>query len=292
MLHAFAEQMEEARRRNVNASHLGMKPVPYSVDLLPRRAGLELKYDGICLLDVNGRVQTLEGVDFIAAAHLQHELDAIRNMFGEPMVLHGEFLEAGGFYATLSAFRSGESRGGIVVLWDAVTLKAWMGHAQSPPLDERRAMLETAMQTVRPGMVTLSPLLLIHGDVPKIVEEALGEAVADNQEGIIVKDMDAPYVRGPSSYWLKVKKAETVDARIQGVRLHDDCDRMKAVIVNFEGKPVFVGAGFSEAQRADPHEFTLGRWIEIRHIGKMPSGALKGATFVRFRDDKEGPTDE
>lgn len=292
MLHAHAEQMEDARRRNVSASDLAMKPVPYKPELLPARVGVEIKLDGIGILDVNGTVQTIQGVEFIAARHLQHELDAIRNMFGEPMVLHGEFLERGGFNATLSAFQSGESRGGIVVLWDAVTLKAWLGHAQSPPLDERRAMLETAIQTVRPNMVTLNPLQLLLGNSQDRVTEALQAALANRHEGIVVKDMDSPYVRGPSPFWLKAKGVETIDARIQGVRMHDDVERMKAVIVTLDGKPAFVGSGFTEAQRVDPSDFAIGRWIEIRHLGRMPSGALKSATFVRFRDDKKGPHDE
>lgn len=149
------------------------------------------------------------------------------------------------------------------------------------------------MLAVRPQMVKLNPLCLLTDAVEHRVQLALHEVLGIGGEGIVVKDMDSPYVRGPSPFWLKVKGSETIDVRVQGVRVYDDCpSRMKALIVNVNGKPAMVGSGFTEQQRRDPSDFTVGRYVEIRHLGVMPSGALKSATFVRFRDDKEGPADE
>lgn len=288
-MHAFAEQMEEARRRNINANELAMKAIAFDADKLADRIGLEIKADGIGLLDVNGIVQTLEGVDFAAARHLEGELSALRAAFGCPMVLHGEYIEHGGFEATLSAFRSGQGAGGAV-LWDAVPLKVWHGLEHSLPLHERRELLEAAFDTVRPRMVRLNPMLnSVQTDkwTVTLLDAALHEALDDGHEGLVVKDLDSPYVRAKSPYWMKLKTSETVDVPVQATRVGAD-GRLQSIVVTVDGKPAVVGAGFSEMLRLAPDEFAAGRLVEIRHIGRTANGALKGAAFVRFRDDKMG----
>lgn len=284
---ATADQMEEARRRNVNANDLAMKPLAYDPEHLPARAGFELKVDGIGLLDVNGNVQTLEAVDLECARHLEGELSALRAAFGVPMVLHGEYIEPGGFEATLAAFRRRQGEAGCAILWDAVPLKVWHGFETSMPLVDRRAQLEAAFAAVRPRMLSLNSLQPINDPDPAaVVAGALEKTLEAGFEGLVIKDMDSPYRRGPSRYWMKAKGCETLDVPVQGVRV-DDSGRLQSIIVTVEGRPAIVGAGFSEALRLEPAEFVTGRIVEIRHIGKTRNGCLKGAAFVRFRDDKE-----
>jgi hypothetical protein len=287
MLLASADDMEEARRRNVNATELAMKPAAFDPAKLPQRAGFDLKIDGIGFLDVNAHLQSLEGAPFEAALHLAHELGRIRDAFGTEMVLHGEFVEAGGFNATLSAFRKGESKSGAVILWDALTLKAWHGFEQSPPLYERRALLQGAFGVAMPRMVKLNPLIPCPSDMA-FLEGALDEALDSGHEGLVVKDMDAPYVRARSAYWMKLKADVTIDVPIQAVRIEDGT--VRSLIVTFEGKPVVVGSGIADQLRGAPEEFWAGRMVEIRHVGRTESGALRGVSFVRFRDDKGART--
>lgn len=286
MARASAEDMDEARRRNVNANELAMLPAAYDAARLPTRVGIELKVDGIGLLDVNGRLLSLEGSPFLAAEHLAHELAAIREAFGREMVLHGEFFEPEGFEAALSSFRRGESFAGAAVLFDAVTLKAWHGHEQSPALWMRRELLKTAFDAVRPRMVTLSPITEWSAPTAVLVDLALDEAIAGGHEGLVVKDLDSPYSRGRSAYWMKVKPVETVDVPIQAVRQENG--RVRSIVVTFEGRPIVVGAAIPDQLRVQPHEFETGRIVEIRHVGKTPGGLLRGTSFVRFRDDKKG----
>lgn len=290
MIQGTAEQFEEARNRNVNATHLAAQPIAYDPARMPNRGVVELKVDGIGLLDVNGNLQSLEGVPFEAARHLAHELDAIRQAFGTEMVLQGEFHEPGGFNATLSAFNSGQSEGGMVALFDAVPLKAWHGYEWSTDLFDRRALLQAAVDMVRPGMVSLLSWTAIPVDLPAeekndFVQVALDHALAGGFEGLVLKDADSPYQRGPSPYWMKVKPDTTVDVPIQAVRIEDG--RVRSIVVTFEGKPCVVGSGISEALRVQPDEFPAGRLVEIRHVGRTQSGALRGTSFCRFRDDKE-----
>ncbi len=284
-MHAFADPtsqaMEDARKRNIMAIDLAMKPVPYNADLLPRRFGFELKCAGIGLLDVNGYVQSLNGVDFMAALNLMPELTAIREAFGRPMVLHGEYIEGAGFEAALSAFNRGEGTG-AVMLWDAVPLSVWHGHEISQPLIERRAALAAAIQIAKPKAVGLLQWVDISSAAD--VTSSAAQAIELGQEGIVVKDMDSPYVRGPSPYWMKVKGVETVDVPIQAAHVEDQ--RLTKIVVTVDGKPNVVAVGFTEDQRHEPAEFWAGRIVEIKHNGFTKGGLLRGATFVRFRDDK------
>jgi hypothetical protein len=197
MLHASVDDVEYARRHNVNSDELAALAIPYDPEKLPQRMGVEIKVDGIGIIDVNGTIQTLEGVPFEAALHLAHELGALRQAFGTEMMLHGEFFEPGGFNATLSAFRAGVSTAGAVALWDAITLKAWHGHEQTPPLWMRRAQLEGAFMAVRPRMVVLNPLVPAGECSDAWVQGALANAVDDGHEGIVVKDIQtrAPGMR-------------------------------------------------------------------------------------------------
>lgn len=287
---ASAQDMEDARRRNIMASERAMLPIAYQPELLPARAVIEIKIDGIGLLDLNGRLETLEAVPFLAAQHLGQELALVRDAFDTEMVLHGEYFEHGGFNATLAAFQRGVGAG-AVILWDAVPLKVWHGLELSAPLVDRRAMLSAAISAVRPQMVAFSPRVESGGmelwidPTPDLIQTSAEAAWAAGQEGVVVKDADSPYSRGRSPFWLKVKQTVTVDVPIQGIRT-DGSGTLSSIIVTVDGKPAVVPTGFSQDERMQPDEFRSGRMVEISYVGKYPSGALKGARFIRFRDDK------
>ncbi|MES2903297.1 MAG: hypothetical protein V4696_03850 [Pseudomonadota bacterium] len=278
-----ARAMEDARRRNINAGQLAMRPIPFRDDLVPSRAAVEIKADGIGLLDVNGRLQSLQGVPFDAAEHLGPELMAIREAYGRPMMLQGEYIERGGFGATLAAFQSGVGEG-AVVLWEAIPLTVWHGHELSQPDQDRRAMLEAVFANVRPRMVKLVDRYTIDRPDPIRIAECARIAFDADQEGIIVKDATAPYVRADSPFWLKVKDCQSVDVPIQSIR--SEGGRMKSIIVTFQGKPNVVPTGFTEASRWALDEWRTGRMVEIKHLGRTAGGLLKGVSFLRFRDDK------
>lgn len=282
LMDSTAQAMDEARKRNIMATDIAMKPIAYEASRLPARYGFEIKADGIGLLDVNGYVQSLGAVPFAAADHLVPELAAIREAFGRPMVLHGEYIHGDGFNTALSQFKSGQGNGAIL-LWDAVPLDVWLGHEMSQPLIDRRAALQAVIDMVKPKAIGL--LEFIVAGSPEHVEIGANEAISRNMEGIVVKDMDSPYVRGPSAYWMKIKRLESADVPIQAVK-HDG-GRLTSLIVTLGGKPNYVPVGFSEAQREQLDEYRIGRIVEIKHNGLTAGGLMKGASFLRFRDDKE-----
>lgn len=283
-----AYAFEEARRANSWAQHIGMQPVPYRADRLPQRIGVEIKYDGLGLCYRDGLIMTLQGVDIRCASHLQGGLDALGAVYRQPMFIQGEYIHADGFNAAQRAFRSG-TPAGAVMIFDAVPIAAWDGLEPSAPLIERREMLAAAFAAAVEGLADIGLAQQAQGFDQEGVELAAGEAWADGLEGIVAKDLDSPFVRGPSPFWMKLKREETIDAPIVGVGLAGTFPGSKLLSfdVRIDGKETKVARGWTLLQEHDPDQFRIGRMVEIKHNGRTEGGALKGVSFVRFRDDKE-----
>ena len=110
-------------------------------------------------------------------------------------------------------------------------------------------------------------------------------------EGVMIKDLDAPYKFGRGHEVMKFKSFHDVDLEIkkllEGTGRH--AGKLGSVIVNFEGVDVQVGSGFSDELRElvwqNPDDF-IGRVIEVRYQEVTPDGSLRFPTFVCFRNDK------
>lgn len=277
-------EFDEARRANERATAIGMTPVDYAAAHVPEHAALELKYNGICLCwnDAVGPA-TLEGVPMPCASHLSPGFAAMQKAAGVRMFFQAEYLVPGGLEATTSAFQRGDPTG-FAVVFEAVPLAVWQGQEHSLRLIQRRRILEELHSIASPSDIGLA--LHAQGYDAEGVELAAGAAWEGGEEGVVVKNLMSPFVRGRSRFWMKVKAQLTVDLPIQATRVVGG--RLEAIIVTYKGKPVTVPVGFSEDQRRLPSYFTAGRMVEIKHNGETKGGFLKGATFLRFRDDKGG----
>lgn len=169
-------------------------------------------------------------------------------------------------------------------------MAAWDGREPSPPLHQRKARLAAAYNTMSAAersQVKLCKAALYEGDARDNIELVAGQLWADGLEGLVVKDADSPYVRGPSPHWMKLKQTNTIDTPITGMTIVGG--KLKSITVEVTpGVPSKVGVGFSESDRANPMRFVTGRMVEIKHQGLTEKGALKSASFLRFRDDKTG----
>lgn len=287
-----AEAFADGAKRNRRASELMMQPKPYNAALLPapERTAVELKHDGLAFLWVEREALTRAGVPFDCSSHLLPAVDDLERILGGNYVLQGEFVEPAGVEAASASFVRGSSRTGILYIFDAVPLQAWIGAEHSPSLEQRRRLLEAAFQIFREKWgdkcgVYLGRIAV--GFDQEGVELAAGEAWADGGEGIVVKDLDSPYVRDKSHFWMKVKRVQSVDVPVQAVALEADGKTLRNLIVTFDGRPVKVPVGFSDDQRRNAGDFPCGRLVEIAHNGVTRAGMLKSPRFVRFRDDKE-----
>jgi len=124
-----------------------------------------------------------------------------------------------------------------------------------------------------------------------LIKKLHDKFVADGYEGVMIKDLDAPYKFGRGPEVMKLKEFHDVDLKIQalleGTGRHTG--KLGSVVVVYNGVDVQVGSGFSDELResiwSDPEKF-VGRMIEVRYQEETPDGSLRFPTFVCFRNDR------
>lgn len=174
------------------------------------------------------------------------------------------------------------------------------------PLRERRRRLEAIAEGAGLELTTLTP------------DAELAERWLGSIEGVMAKDLSAPYLQGKRKGMAKVKRERTIDCVVMGWRPGKEEGTIGSLILGlYDGDELrTVGhiSGFSKAAKqsmramlapletgesgtAEPSRWTGGReleWVELRpelviEVGydHAASGRIRhGARFHRFRDDK------
>jgi ATP-dependent DNA ligase len=174
------------------------------------------------------------------------------------------------------------------------------------PLAERRARLEAVAAKAGLELTPLTP------------ETAQAERWLGSIEGVMAKQLDAPYVPGKRKGMAKVKRERTIDCVVVGWRPGKEEGTVGSLILGLyddgQLRPVGHISGFSAAAKrsmremlapletgerggAEPSRWTGGRdleWVALRpelviEVGydHAAAGRIRhGARFHRFRDDK------
>jgi ATP-dependent DNA ligase len=177
------------------------------------------------------------------------------------------------------------------------------------PLRERRERLEKIRRKSR-GKLELTSFT---------TEESEAEAWLRSTEGVVAKQLDAPYIPGQRKGMVKVKRERTIDCVVMGWRPGKEEGTVGSLILGlYQGdvlRPVGHISGFTMATKrsmremlapletgergtAEPSRWTADRdleWIALRpelviEIGydHASGGRIRhGGRFLRFRDDKD-----
>lgn len=167
--------------------------------------------------------------------------------------------------------------------------------ARPEPFRNRRSLLRMVFESTTFERVILTPQF-------EATEDNHGANLAMGFEGSMVKWLDAPYRSGVRGHGQgKLKPQETADAIVIGFKPGEGSwtGLVGALIVGMKdeaGELVEATrfSGFDYATRVhiseNPDEY-LGRVVEFKHHGVMPSGGFRHPQFSRFRDEEKTEAD-
>ena len=123
------------------------------------------------------------------------------------------------------------------------------------------------------------------------IKELHDKCVSVGHEGVMVKDLDAPYRFGRGYEVMKLKDFHDTDVKI--IRVEEGTGKFKgmcgSLVVDYKGVEVGVGSGLDDQLRNEiwrSAESFVGRMVEVRYQEVTPDGSLRFPTFVCFRNDR------
>jgi hypothetical protein len=180
-------------------------------------------------------------------------------------------------------------------IWDMITVDEYFDQKSTTPYSQRIASYSTALYDLKPTMISAVEM----HDVANY-EEALArfqEALADGQEGTILKATDGGWKDGKPNWQIKMKLEMDVDLRITGFNYGTGKNINVISSVNAEsadGKVVTRPTGINEAMMqyiTDNQQALLGSIVECKCSGlsKDSDGrySLLHPVFKLLRDDKD-----
>ena len=171
-------------------------------------------------------------------------------------------------------------------------------HKRTKLLESHRELFEsTESVRIMPGI----EVDLATAEGHDVMRRFATDAVASGYEGIMIKDIDAPYECKRSSFWMKWKPVITVDLNIVGFEQGTGRNQGRLGAIICEGVDddrnirVNVGSGLSDDDRDQywtDRDYLLGRVVEVAAdaVTQNQDGSysLRFPRFVRFRGFEAG----
>lgn len=287
------------------------------------RKRLEPKLDGVrMLLEVipgdDGEVTTVaysrNGLVFENFTHIEQEISDHyeqlihkNNWLGDGFVLDGEVMGRS-FQDLMRQARRKESVNAddtVYHVFDIIPLADFRRGYWNAQQSKRSGMLEDMRSKFNELQnVSLVPHIEVDLDTSEgkdVFRRYCNDRVAEGFEGVMIKDMESPYVCKRSTYWLKYKPVITVDLQIVNVEegTGRNVGRLGALVCHGQDGDrnisVNVGSGFSDDDRSElwgERETIIGRTVEVMAdaVTQNQDGtySLRFPRFMRFRDTFTG----
>jgi DNA ligase-1 len=192
----------------------------------------------------------------------------------------------------------GEKHGLKMLVFDAMSAEEFKKQDCKFDYVTRRADAELMLTAAQFKYFELLPILYAGDDTARILE-LLDEAIANQEEGVMINICDAKYEFGRTWNLMKVKKMNTLDLEIVGYE--EGAGRLAgtlgAIHVRYKnGNIVKVGSGFTDELRTliwvEPSDF-IGKIVEIQYFEESTNAdggiSLRFPVFKDFRPDKLTP---
>ena len=305
--------------KSINQAFPGLIPtfdVQLAQKYFEKPEKLEGKYFAVTTKIDGGRIIAIrenDQVSFFTRAGQRYEglVDLEREMleaFPDGTVLDGEItiLENKGipskeaYKQAMKITRADGPKHGLKMLvFDAMSLEEWKNQKCTHDYIERRLLL-AGLFKYGPKKTDLTffellPELYRGYDTSKVLE-LLDEAIANQEEGVMINICDAPYEFGRTWNLMKVKKMNTLDLEVIGYEEGSGrlTGTLGALLVRYKnGNTVKVGSGFTDELRqviwTNPKDM-IGKIIEVQYFEETTNAdggiSLRFPVFKDFRTDK------
>jgi len=231
------------------------------------------------------------------------EIFSSESKFGNRFVVDGEVVSENFQELMTQLHRKSNTnfKDAMYYIFDIIPLSHFVAGESSIQQFYRHEIIQDIVEKIQSRTANIKGLQGIEVDLStseghNIMHRYAKSSVDDGFEGIVIKDLNAPYTAGRSNAWLKWKPSITVDLRIVSVEegTGRNAGRMGALICQGQdaGREIKtnVGSGFSDSQRDDIWKNKakiLGRIVEIKcdSVTHNQSGtySLRFPRFLRFR---------
>lgn len=162
--------------------------------------------------------------------------------------------------------------------------------ARSLPYAKRRELLERLFAKTHLNRIQLVPQV-------EVSEASVEALLAQGFEGMMIKDKQARYASGQrGAGWTKIKPQDNLDVIVTGFKPGENGFAGMIGAVTFgqhdaTGNLIETGrcSGMDMTTRQhmtdNPGDW-IGRVIEIKHMGQMPTGGYRHPNYAKRRDDK------
>ena len=281
---------------------------------------LEHKLDGVRVLALinvlgctlysrNGKIfENFKEIQEHLSTQRYHLMDRIKMPFGasEGIILDGEIVGESFQKLMKQAHRKSDANttGMVYHVFDLIPVTDFRRGHYNMQQNRRLDVLEKLTPSLDPGLVQIMPGVTVDLDLAEghdIMRRFAEDSVAQGYEGIMIKDLAAPYECRRSSFWMKWKPVITVDLDVVDMEegTGKNLGRLGALVCegvdNGRRIRVNVGSGLSDSDRDQywmARDSVLGRVVEVQAdaVTQNQDGtySLRFPRFVRFRGFEAG----